>query len=334
MKPDQPQKAHKSASVVILTALGALLSASFLSAQGWASGSGTGGSVTSLLRLRTGAFDPANEPPAAALATRPSAWRRLEARDDLQIIQFISAPEKLWVEGLQGQGITFFDYLPERAYLARVPADRLAEVRRLPQVRSVTSYLPGYRVDPDLMSSAGTEADTTLTLTIHLAPDHDERRGRAAVTGVSRRLSIASVGRHPGALLFEVELASQDVASLLPRLAVLEDLLWIERKRIASFHNGAMRGILQAGQQSSTRLFDQGLTGTGEIVAQSDSGLDVDHCFFTDPTESVALELIDPDAPPAVPASSPDHRKVLAYQYHAGTDTVDDDGHGWFQAPV
>jgi hypothetical protein len=56
--------------------------------------------------------------------------------------------------------------------------------------------------------------------------------------------------------------------------------------------------------------------------------LDTQHCFFSDSTSSVTFELVDPDSPPTVPAVSPDHRKIAAYQYHAGSNTSDNNGHG------
>lgn len=292
-------------------------------------GSGTGGEKGRRLILQAGSFDPAREAPAAGLAHRPPAWGLLNAGDDLNILQFHSEPEETWLGDLESLGVTFFDYVPENAYLARVPVHRMSEVRRSPQIRRVIPYLPGYRVEPDLMTPGDSEEeDEQIRLVIHLTPDIDERDGRADVTAISPQLSITSQGRHPGALIFQVTLPHQDLGPLLPRLAALPDLLWIERHRAASFQNGDMLGILQTGQQSSIRLFDEGLTGSGELIAQADSGLDVDHCFFTDAAEAVSLELIDPDAPPAAPAANAAHRKVLAYQYHAATDTVDGVGHG------
>lgn len=41
-------------------------------------------------------------------------------------------------------------------------------------------------------------------------------------------------------------------------------------------------GITQSGKVDDTPLYDAGLTGDGEIVGVSDSGIDMDHCYFAD----------------------------------------------------
>ena len=87
--------------------------------------------------------------------------------------------------------------------------------------------------------------------------------------------------------------------------------------------NDEARGLLQGGMPGAELLHGAGIGGQGEIVAACDSGLSPG-CWFDDPIESYATELVNPGAPPPVPLTSPDHRKIQAYQYHSASNTTDE----------
>jgi subtilisin family serine protease len=280
------------------------------------------------IRLQAGSFDPLREPPGAVLGRFPEPLRSLAAPDGLVLLQFRGVPLAPWLETLRASGTVVFDYVPENAYLARVPPERLAEVRGREFVRAVVPYLPALRVAPDLARPDGTRPDGPIRLLLQAAPDRDpdalaEAAGRAAPGRAAR-----GQGRHPGAALAEITVETRDLARLLPRLASIPDLLWIEERRPIVTHNSEMKWVLQTAIPTVTRLFSKGLTGDRQILAEADTGLDIAHCFFHDPDQSVTFELINPDNPPATPLTNPAHRKVLAYQYHSGSNTIDQVDHG------
>ena len=95
------------------------------------------------------------------------------------------------------------------------------------------------------------------------------------------------------AILLDVDVDGRDLSRLLPLLASLPELFWIEEVLPIRPHNDVMKGILQSGNTSMRPLFDRGLTGVGQILGQSDSGVDVNHCFFLDPNFSVVFEEVD-----------------------------------------
>jgi subtilisin family serine protease len=280
------------------------------------------------IRLQAGSFDPLHEAVGGVLGRFPEPLRSMAAPDGLVLLQFQGPPLPAWLQTLRVAGVALFDYVPEHAYIARVPPDRMTEVRDREFVRAVVPYLPALRVSPALARPDGTRPDAPIRLLLQATPDRDPAALAAAAGRAAPGATVRGRGRHPGAALAEITVVARDLADLLPRLASIPDLLWIEERRPIVTHNSEMKWVLQTAIPSVTRLFSQGLTGDGQVVGESDTGLDVGHCFFTDPDQTVTFELIDPDNPPATPLTNPAHRKVLAYQYHSGSNTVDQGGHG------
>lgn len=105
-----------------------------------------------------------------------------------------------------------------------------------------------------------------------------------------------------------------------PRRAVLEAALqlagfpgavWVEpRPRLATQNNVATM-TLQSETRTDRPTWLKGITGRGQILLVSDTGLDYDSCFFRDDAQPVAM----------YPATNPQHRKVLSI-----VECVDDDG--------
>ena len=74
------------------------------------------------------------------------------------------------------------------------------------------------------------------------------------------------------------------------------------------------------GEKGDTPFIDEGIDGTGEVVAISDSGLDVDNCYFIDP---------DNGSPPIGSPVDLKFRKIVQYTKHPNGDSSDyEDGHG------
>ncbi|XXQ38045.1 C5a peptidase [Plasmodiophora brassicae] len=61
--------------------------------------------------------------------------------------------------------------------------------------------------------------------------------------------------------------------------------------------------ITQSGAHRTVPMWDQGLTGSGQIVAVADTGLDHDLCYFHDPNHPTPIENVNLD-----------HRKVVVYR--------------------
>jgi subtilisin family serine protease len=105
--------------------------------------------------------------------------------------------------------------------------------------------------------------------------------------------------------------------------------VWVDRLPGARLRNHDSVWRCQSGSPGRTPLFDAGLTGAGQVVAVTDTGLDADHCGFRD--DAAGLPAINDDRGTDV---SPGHRKLQAVDFLWSADRPpgptrwDDHGHG------
>ena len=204
------------------------------------------------LRLHAGTFDPrrAAPPLPAPLATRsPSPY---------VIVQFAGPVRPEERAALEAKGVAVLDYVPDHAYVVRLPADgRRSTLRQLPGVRWVGDLLPAYRLDPALWQAAG-----PLTLTLQLFPGEDP----AAVSTLPGVRVLESTRTH-----WQTTLRIRTTGDQVPTLAALPGVRWIEPSVPPELVNDVVAGL--TGVVTAWTSLD--LTGTGQIVAVADTGLDV-----------------------------------------------------------
>jgi len=106
-------------------------------------------------------------------------------------------------------------------------------------------------------------------------------------------------------------------------------LVWAEPQTPVRLLNSASVWRGQSGLPQRTPIFDHGLLGEGQVIGVMDTGIDIDDCRFDDPEAGL------PAVNDAIGISvSPDHRKVMAVDFHWGADwppgptSWDDQGHG------
>eukprot|EP00756_Hemistasia_phaeocysticola_P047772 Hpha_TRINITY_DN22234_c0_g1::TRINITY_DN22234_c0_g1_i1::g.167281::m.167281 len=95
------------------------------------------------------------------------------------------------------------------------------------------------------------------------------------------------------------------VRSAADILAGQAEVRWVEvlRRQFRVLNNVATAGVQSERTDGSHPLWDQGLTGEGELVLVGDTGLDSDMCFFRDENRSI----------PVWPEVDYSHRKVVSY---------------------
>ena len=205
-----------------------------------------------LLRLRAGWVDPAQGaspiPPPLGASSAPSPYA---------IVQFRGPIRPEWQDALRAAGARVIDYLPDYAYVVRLPPDGAERLRNLPGVRWVSDLLPAFRVDPALWQAHG-----PLTLTVQLFPGEDPA-AVAHLPGVEP-LSTART-RWQTTLRVRVD------SSLVPVLAVLPGVRWIEPFTPPQLLNDVSGNLIGVPTVRATL----GLTGSGQTIAVADTGLDV-----------------------------------------------------------
>ena len=95
---------------------------------------------------------------------------------------------------------------------------------------------------------------------------------------------------------------------------------WVEKRPKFVMHNNHAGKAIQSSDGLSTKIWDKGLRGEGQIVGVADTGLDIDMCFFRD--ASRAVSMCPTDAGTGLLRQSDqascvnlNHRKVVMYRY-------------------
>lgn len=266
--------------------------------------------------LRSGVIDPAREPGS------PDA----EPVNPYRLVQFSVNLSPALRSGLEAGGVRFLDFIPHRSYLVRAEGPALAALESHPLRLWSRPWAGPFKIDPLLLATDWGE----VVLEIRLFPDENAFgllarlqalqpsvvpvtvQGKTA-EGVVLRVQVPRGALHPF-----LETAAEDAAvwSISP---------WI----LPSLHNDHSIWVVQSydtvnktDYSLSATLWNQGLTGTGQLPALSDSGIDSDMCFFrlsADPaavTEAQSLPL--PQTGTVDPA-----KKIAAYYVAPGATAYD-----------
>lgn len=267
--------------------------------------------------LQAAVFDPTTEAPDFAEAALESG-----EPTDYVIVQFRPGSSDAKAR-LERHGIRFFGYLPDNSFQARVPASNRDVVAADPAVRWVGEYVPGYKVHARLWPGS---SDTGVDVTIRVFPDAPisktalllRSKYPEAVQTQLREATVAPLVR------FAVPYAQRE--AFVRDAARMSDVSWIEPYDAPNFLNFDSTGPIQGNADSATgrTLFAHGITGTGQIVAVADTGVDNDMCFFRNLNGVNEITPASRTLPPEVGPTFP-NRKIFAYWVQPGADAYDTD---------
>jgi subtilisin family serine protease len=204
--------------------------------------------------LRRAQFDPLRAPPAAMRAPESLG------RAGLLLVQF-DGPAGDARARLEQAGLRPLSYIPDDTWLVRDTGAGLNAARALPGVRWVGPYAPGLRRATEL-DGASAGADE---LRVNATPDADLDALAAAVVAAGGAVRARTAAGELRALRVTLPRAA------LPALIGRDDVLWVEPYHVLTVTNDRARRVLGI-DQAREQL--PGLTGAGQIVAVTDSGLD------------------------------------------------------------
>ncbi len=236
-------------------------------------GAGAPSSMPSKLYLQIQEFDPLVETvrlPDVLLTPRV---------DGLYLLQFIGPVRPEWLEDVKDLGGELISYIPENAFIARLPRSARLAVVDLPTVRWVGPYHPGFRVLPELWQAA----DPVLGLAVIAAGDSMRTAERFLELGGTLEAVDPNVVQ---GWLPTVQLLS---------LARSDRVQWIQPILEPELFNDHAARLVSSRQRDdgdfdpdTRRLWSwndvtetfNGTTGKGYIVSVADTGLDDDHPSF------------------------------------------------------
>jgi Subtilase family/FlgD Ig-like domain len=197
-------------------------------------------------------------------------------------------------EEIAATGATIIAYVPNYTFLVRMPEETRTAVRALPFVRWIGDYHPAYRVSaaPEMNDITGQR-----TLACLLFPDADMEAARADIEAMGATILEATDSGRNKFLRFSIDMAR--VADIATR----NDVAWVEPWFERVTHNSSAQWVMQTFVLDNRRVWDMGITGAGQVVHTSDSGIRSSHNQFRD--GAVAITTF---------GDFPTHRKIIAYQ--------------------
>lgn len=293
-----------------------------------------------LIVLRSGAFDPLVEQLDFAVRGLPSA-----TSGRYGIVQFEPTQAADVRAALTAEGAEIVGFLPNNAYQVRWPAGTQQRLAQRSGVRWAGVYQPGYKLAPALLDGSALAAQApsgTVELEIH---GFRGERGDLIAGELLKAAPGLAMGARADALglvSVRVRVPAAQLESVLNRASAIDAVAWIEPYMQPEPANRDSVGPIQNNSPSCTGagpscatldvayapLWQQGLLGTGQIVAVSDSGLDRNEEWFTALDLGAGVNQVITDAddpapvPPAIGATYPD-RKVFAYWVQPGATAYD-----------
>lgn len=213
------------------------------------------------LLLRYGVI--VTDAPAPPLAPELSIDDFPAGQPGYYFVQFTGVILPEWRAGLEAAGAEIMGYAPNNAYLVRMTTEARDQTAALSEVQWIGIYQPAYRLSPDL---AGRSADESMILTVLTFSAAGMERIVAEVKALGAEVLAVAENRWQGTLRVRA------TAGMLPALARINGVMWIEPRSERVLTNDVARGIMDV---DDTVWATEGLYGEGQVVAVADTGLDV-----------------------------------------------------------
>jgi hypothetical protein len=193
---------------------------------------------------------------------------------------------------LQRVGVASPIALPGGVWLVRMNAASRAFLAAQVGAPWIREWEPAFKLSPRIDRTSSGRVEVTALL----FPDGDVDATASAL----EKLGGRGIRRHRGDVnrLVRFELDADKVAEA----AALGDIQWLEPTVQDSFFNDRSQWVVQTGIPGDRKIWDHGITGAGQIVMNSDSGIRTDHDMFWDPAHPITGF-----------GNFPDHRKIVAY---------------------
>lgn len=268
------------------------------------------------IRLAGFSFDPLTETPDIPEELRVEKVPEEPAPTIVQFKKSLTREERAHIQERYGLKLTA--YVPDFAYLENLSSDTLQRLAQEPLFRAAVPFQPVFKI----ASGIGQRAFRTPTrqrmsgrwLRSLIFPWAEPRTVAETLKRLGASdLRIMDDRKIGGSAQVLFILQSLDV---LPKIAQLEAVRWIEEVGEIVEDNGNTAGTMQSGTPGTVPIWNQGLHGEGQIIGVIDSPIDTGHCFFQDNVDNTIR---------------PAHRKLVGFRNSAGSGVG---SHGTFVAGI
>ncbi|MBA1341810.1 MAG: Subtilisin-like serine protease [ANME-2 cluster archaeon] len=245
--------------------------------------------------LKNAQFDTSIPQPAVASAEILSISQYPGDVEGYYIVQFSGYIREEWKQAVSDTGAVIFDYVPNNAFVVRMKPAEKSLVELLDKVQWIGIYQPSYRISPALSSAISTAAGISAVtqegnggeeaacedIIILLFDAHDNERVLSRIENLDGEI-VDNAGD-----IMRVRIDG----SKIPDIAIINGVSWIEKYVQPVILNDVAANITNVYEVRNTH----GLTGSGQIVAVADTGLDtgVDDASIHDDIEGRIVQIFD-----------------------------------------
>jgi len=245
------------------------------------------------------------------------------------------------VNALRNAGVILGEYLPINTYIAKIPSEKVGEVKSLPFVTYLGDYHPAYKISPEiglkkvpateLYDASGNLRPWRFDIVLHQGADLKEVIDALSERGIFVKDEDIHINEYDN--FITVEMMPEGVLEV----SKIPEVKWIDEKPYIMLHASSTSPstipmLLQNNWTFTTsttgwKLWNAGIdgnaSGTAQIVAVQDTGLNTNMEHFSENANTGINQ----------PLPSTTHRKVTGY-YNSGGDLCvlsysgADGGHG------
>ncbi len=196
---------------------------------------------------------------------------------------------------IEETGARVYSYIPNYALLVKMNEVVKSEVERLVFVDWIGIYQPAYKL-------SGQEEFSDLRgmheVMLVLYPEADLGAVMNELENIGCRIVDVASSDWLNFVKCDVDL------SLIPQIANIEAVNWIEPWHKMEPHNASVQWVVQTATSQNRRIWDMGLTGEGQLLSVCDSGVRTSHYAFRSTASSWLTTWGD----------YPSDRKIVAYK--------------------
>lgn len=229
----------------------------------------------------------AGEPGLPAALTQPQS--------EYYIVHFDGPIHDMYRSQIESTGARIYSYIPNYAYLVRMNEVVKSEVERLDFVDWIGIYQPAYKLSGQDEFS---DLKGSHEITVLIYPDADLNLVLNELESLGAWIVDMAASDLYGIIRCEVDL------SLIPAIANIEEVNWIEPWHKMEPHNYNVQWVVQTATSQNRRIWDLGITGEGQLLSVCDSGVRTSHYAFRSTSSSWLTTWGD----------YPNDRKIVAYK--------------------
>ena len=252
------------------------------------------------ISLAYAGFDTSLEEPARPDDLTAPQWS--EGERGYFLAQFDGAITEALRSAVQATGAELLDYVPNFAFLVRGTSEQRAAVAALPNTLWHGEFHPVYRLEARLRLASADPQLAALSRPVVVVGftgvDRAALEEQIAASGVG----LDEIYEEYGRWIAHVRATPVEARNL----ARMHDVQWVEPDSVITMRNGTVAWVVQTFISGNTKIWNNGITGTGQVIGHVDGLMSTTSCYFSDPGGNPI---------------GPTHRKIVYLNGSGGADS-------------